>query len=374
MPGDLQPNPEALLRGATAWIRQETPTGDVDAVGRLVALVERQSQEAGLVTDRFVCVGHADGLRVRAPWRRGRPGILILAHLDTVHAVGSLVEQPIRVDGDRLYGPGSYDMKGGAFIALQALQTLVGAGAATALPVTILFVPDEETGSLSSRTVTETEARQHKYALVVEPCRDGGAVVTQRSGSARFKLRFNGKAAHAGIDHAAGRSAIAEMARQILRVEAMTESTRRLTLNVGTARGGTRANIVPDRAEIEVDARFPDQATGEAIVNYLQRLRPDDPDVELAVDGGISRPAFQRTEDVARLYEIARAAAADVGFDLPETATGGASDANLTAPIIPTLDGLGVDGGGAHTMTEHLLISSLAPRCALLIKLMQRLV
>ena len=304
---------------------------------------------------------------VSSPWGRDEPGILVLSHLDTVHDVGTLAGPlPFRHEGDIAYGPGIYDMKGGALIAFAAVRHLIASGRKTTLPIRHLFVSDEEVGSPTSRAFIEREAKRAKHVLVTEPAREGGKVVTARKGTARFDLRVTGRLAHSGARHQDGRSAIKELARQILDLEAMTDYASGVTVNVGVIKGGSRANVVPDHASAEIDMRVPNPKIGDKAIARVLALKPYDKDTTLEITGGLNRPGYEKSRAIGRLFEQARALAADIGFTLEDVATGGGSDGNFTAATVPTLDGLGVDGKGGHTHYEQIYVSSLvrARRCS----------
>jgi glutamate carboxypeptidase len=293
-----------------------------------------------------------------------------------VWANGTLGRRPVTIEGDKVFGPGIYDMKSGDHIAFYAYRHLVRQGRETKLPVTFLFVSEEEVGSPTSRALIEETARNAKYVLVMEPGRPGGAVVTSRKAVGRFAMRVAGISAHAGANHENGRSAVAELARQVLALEAMTDYARGITVNVGVASGGTPgfANVVPDRAAAEIDFRAPDMASSEELVRRIAGLAPLGKDVALEIEGGVNRPPFERHDGVKRLYEHAKSCAEALGQGLPEVATGGGSDGNFTAALgVPTLDGLGAVGAGAHAEHEHILISSLEPRVQLMLRLFETL-
>ena len=266
-------------------------------------------------------------------------------------------------------------MKAGAYIAQHAYRHLVRHGRQTPLPITFLYIPEEEVGSPISRAVIEREALANKYVLVTEPARDGGKIVTARKGVLQFWLRTKGRPSHAGASHQEGRSAIREMARQIVRIEEMTDYDLGITTNVGVISGGTMMNVVPSECRAEVDARVPTPEGAEALCREILNLQPFDPDVELEITGGINRPPFIRSEGVAALFDHAKGLAAEIGFELEECKlTGGGSDGNFTAAIgVPTLDGLGADGHGAHSHHEHIFYSSLVERTALMIRLFETL-
>jgi glutamate carboxypeptidase len=364
---------ETIVRGIERWVEIESPTGEVTAVNRMIdrvaadladvpVRIERLPGRSGFA-DTLVARTHGDG-----------HGILVLSHVDTVHPIGTLATSPCRRDGDRLYGPGVYDMKGGAYLALDAFRRVARAQSAR-LPITFLFTPDEEVGSPFSRERIELEARRARYALVTEPARDGGKVVTSRKGVGRFEAAATGVPAHSGSRHRDGRSAIDEMARQVLAIVAMTDYGRGITTNVGKISGGTAPNVVAEHCRISIDLRVPDEAAGEEMQAKILGLAPTDPGVKLAVTGEMNRPPFKRTPAGAALFQHARKLAAELGFDIAEApTTGGGSDGNFTAALgVPTLDGLGIDGDGAHTGWEHALISSIEPRTRLMQRLLETL-
>ena len=369
-----------LLAGLQQWIAIESPTNDAAGMARMADQAQADYEAFGARVERLAgCDGVGDHVLATdarhcpPEWREG-PGVLLLSHLDTVHPVGTLArDNPMRIEGDRLYGPGAEDMKGGTYIAMAALRQIAREGRRTGLPIRHLMVSDEEMGSPTSRAHIEREARRAKYVLVTEPARSGGKIVTARKGVAFFTLTAHGRPAHAGVEHHLGRNAIREIAHQILALEAMTDYARELTVNVGLVRGGSRVNVVPEWASVEVDVRMPNPAIGEEIVQRIRGLRPRDPDVTLTIEGGINRPGYEKTPQIAALYEHARALAAEIGFDLVDLKTGGGSDGNFTAAYAPTLDGMGVDGDGGHTHEERLYISSVIPRTRLLMRLMETL-
>ena len=318
--------------------------------------------------------GFGDHLMVSSPWGRDEAGILVLSHLDTVHEIGTLAGPlPFRFEGDIAFGPGIYDMKGGACIALAALRHLIRTGQRTKLPIRHLFVSEEEVGSPTSRELIEREAARARYVLVTEPAREGGKVVTGRKGTARFDLRVTGRSAHSGARHQDGRSAIKELARQILDLEAMTDYSSGVTVNVGVIRGGTRANVVAEHASAEIDMRVPNPEIGAKAIARLLAVKPHDADTIVEISGGLNRPGYEKSPAIAKLFEHARELASRIGFELEDLTTGGGSDGNFTAALVPTLDGLGVDGKGGHTHHEQLYISSLVPRATLLLRLMETL-
>lgn len=371
---------DELLAGISGWIAVESPTDDADGVARMASQAQADYEAFGARVERIDGrEGFGDHVlavddRHCPPDAAAGPGVLLLSHIDTVHPVGTLArDNPLRIEGDRLYGPGAEDMKGGTYIAMAALRQIAREGRSTRLPIRHLMVSDEEMGSPTSREHIEREARRAKFVLVTEPARSGGKIVTARKGIANFTVTAHGLPAHAGVEHHLGHNAIREIAHQILILEAMTDYARELTVNVGLVKGGSRSNVVPEWASVEVDVRMPNPAIGDEIVQRIRAMKPVDPGVTLTIEGGINRPGYEKTPDIAALYEHARTLAADIGFDLVDLKTGGGSDGNFTAALAPTLDGLGVDGDGGHTHEERLYISSVLPRTRLLMRLMETL-
>lgn len=364
---------ETIVARTMQWVSIESPTRHVAGVNAVLDAVAEQVASTGVGLER--APGHdglGDILVLRAGPRTSAPSTLILSHVDTVHPIGTLASGlPCRIEGDRLYGPGVYDMKGGACLALSAFLDVAVAGMAAG-PVTYVFTPDEEIGSPTSRALIEAEARGARRVLVTEPGRDGGKVVTGRKGVGRFDVVVEGRPAHSGTRHQDGRSAIREAARQILAIEAMTDYARGITTTVGLVSGGTAANVVPQWARFAVDLRAVDAASAEERCAAILALAPTDPDVRISVQGGMNRPPWPRSEGDAALYRLAEAHARDFAMPFGEVPlTGGGSDGNFTAALgVPTLDGLGIDGDGAHTLQEYGLISSIAPRAELMRRLL----
>jgi glutamate carboxypeptidase len=366
---------ETLLAGIRGWVEQETPTDAPDRISALMEGIAAEARGFGARTERVPGRdGFGDHLVVRSPW--GDPaekGILVMSHLDTVHGLGSLARMPFRVEDGIAYGPGIYDMKGGAYLAFAALRALIEEGRNVALPVTHLFTSDEEVGSPTSVGLIRDLASRAKYVLVTEPAREGGKIVTARKGAARFEVQVKGRPAHSGSRHQDGRSAIEELARQVLILQGMTDYARGITVNVGRIWGGTRANVVAEEAHALVDMRVPSPAIAEEMVAKVMGLAPIGPDVTVTVTGGLNRPPYEKLPGIAALFEHAKGLAAEIGFDLQDLKTGGGSDGNFTADLAPTLDGLGVDGKGGHTDYEQLYVASLVPRARLLRRLLETL-
>lgn len=365
-----------LIEGITAWVEIESPTSDKTTVDRMIDRVQQDLAGLPIALERMPGKnGYADILAARTPGAEEKPGILVMSHIDTVHPVGTLSGPlPIRRDGDKLYGPGIFDMKGGAYLAMDAFRRVVAAGSHK-LPITFLFTPDEEVGSLTSRAVIEREAKHARYVLVTEPARDGGKVVTSRKGVGRFEVTATGVPAHSGARHQDGHSAIKEMARHVLAIEAMTDYARGITTTIGKISGGTAANVIPEHCRMSVDLRVRDAASGEEMQAKIRGLEAHDPDVKLAVTGGMNRPPFEKSAAIEGLLKHAQGVARGIGIELTDTVmAGGGSDGNFTAFMgVATLDGLGIDGDGAHTHWEHALVSSIEPRLRLMQGLLETL-
>jgi glutamate carboxypeptidase len=363
-----------ILDGIRRWVEIETPSDAPAQVNRLADIVADGYRGLPAAVERIAGTrGCGDHLVARSSWGQDVPGILVLSHLDTVHPMGFIERLPFSVQGDAAFGPGIYDMKGGAYLAYHAFRQLCANGAPSPLGITQLFVSDEEIGSPTSRALIEAEGQKAKYVLVTEPARDGGKIVTGRKGVGRFEVFIKGKPAHAGTRPQDGRSAIRELANVIQTLEAMNDVKRRITVTVGVVRGGTRPNVIPEEAYAQVDLRMPTIADADELVPKILDLKSRSEGVTVTVVGGLNRPPYEKGNATAALYEHAKTLAADIGFDLVDTFTGGGSDGNFTAPHTATLDGLGVDGKGAHTHFEQLYISSIEPRARLLYRLYQTL-
>lgn len=358
------------------WIRTESPTHDVAGVNLMMDLVVEQMKDAPVAIERLKGEqGLGDALILRAGPQTDEPAILIMSHLDTVHPIGTIQRDlPLRIEGDRLYGPGVYDMKASAWYCLEAFKEVARKGTA-ARPMIYLVTPDEEIGSPMTRPIIEDLARRSAYALVTEPGRDGGKVVTSRKGVGRFDVHVEGRPAHAGSRHADGRNAIYEAARQILAIEAMTDYARGITTTVGMVNGGTAVNTIPQHCSFPVDLRVETVADGEALTQAIFGLKAHNPDFKITVTGGMNRPPYERTEGTSKLFDHAKSLAAEIGFDLVSAPrVGGGSDGNFTAALgVPTLDGIGIDGDGAHTLHEYGVISSIAARQELVKRLLETL-
>ncbi len=361
---------QMLLRSTIeTLVRLESPSTDKAAVDRCGAAVVHMLEDMGATVTRFPQTDRGD--HVRAEFAGGPRQVLLLGHFDTVWNVGQLDRMPIREEGGRLYGPGVYDMKASIAVAMLAVQAAVSAGATPR--IVMLWTTDEEVGSTTSRALIESEARASDAVLVLEPSLPGGAVKTQRKGCGEFTLSVHGVSAHAGIDPRKGASAIHELAHQIVALERLRDLDRGVSVNVGTVTGGTRGNVVAEEARAVIDIRVPSSEDAQRIEAAVRALRPHNSAVRMEIEGGFERPPLERTEGVIRLYQQARAVAAELGRELAEGATGGGSDGNFTAALgVPTLDGLGPEGDGAHALHEHVVIADLPWRAAFLAALMQK--
>lgn len=360
--GDI--GPDRLVDGIREWVACETPPHDEPRLREFAELVSHQARQAGLRT-ALIPVGASKLplLQIIADSPTAQKPVLILAHYDTVHPVGTLQRNRVRIEDGRMYGPGTYDMKAGGYLALQAMTTLYRA-AQPARPVELLFVPDEETGSRLSRATIETRARDAAVALVAEPARSGGHCVTSRKGTGFVNLTAIGRPSHAGVDHANGRSAIREILHQALALEALTDYTQGITFNVGKIEGGTNRNVVPERASLQADFRVVTKEQAQRVVERVSALTPVIDGVKLEVEAALNRPPFERGPQVDRLLARAQRVARATGFTLDEVPlTGGGSDGNFTAALgVPTLDGLGAEGDGAHTLHEYITLATLPQR------------
>jgi glutamate carboxypeptidase len=365
---------EKILDGIRSWVEIETPTEAPAQVNKLGDLIAQSYDDLPASVERIEGrAGCGDHLVARSAWGQDAPGILVLSHHDTVHPMGFIKRLPFKVDGDRAYGPGIYDMKGGAYLAYHAFRQICANGARSPLGITQLYVSDEEIGSPTSRALIEAEGRKAKYVLVTEPARDGGKIVTGRKGVARFEVFLKGVPSHAGTRPRDGRSAIRELGNVIQTLEALNDVSRGISVNVGVVRGGTRPNVIAEEAYAEVDMRVPTLADAEEMVPKILGLKSRTEGVSVKVTGELNRPPYEKSNAGAALFEHARTLAAELGFALADVSTGGGSDGNFTAPLTATLDGLGVDGEGAHTHYEQLYISSIEPRARLLHRLYQTL-
>ena len=357
---DLPFDTEAMMATLRRFVECESPSYDASAVSRMAALAAEEMTAMGASVERIAGQG-GFGDCVRARFGGDESGVLVVGHLDTVHPLGTLQELPWRrVDG-LCHGPGILDMKGGIVIALAAIAALGKAGIATPLPVTMLFNSDEEVGSPSTRGLIEEEARRHRYVLIPEPARRSGAVVVGRHAVARYRLVTRGKPSHAGLRLNEGRSAIQEMAHQVIAVDRLSEPD--CTFSTGVIHGGQWVNCVARQCEAELLSVSTSEAALERGRRALQDLRPTAPGTDVEVVPGVVRPFWHANAKDRALFEKASRIAAELGIDLVGEASGGGSDGNFTGAMgIPTLDGLGARGDALHTLEEHIVVDSLAER------------
>jgi glutamate carboxypeptidase len=365
---------DAMLEGLRPWVECESPTFDAASVNRMMDLASRALVLAGARIERIPGrMGFGDCVRATFPHPEPHvPGILVMGHMDTVHPIGTLEKLPFRREGNRAWGPGIYDMKGGNYLALEAIRLLARAGRATKRPVTMLLTSDEEVGSPSTRDVIEAEAARHRYVLVPEPARPDGGVVTGRYAIARFNLEATGRPSHAGARLSEGRSAIREMARKLIDIEDMT--TEDCTFSVGVINGGQWVNCVTTTCTGEALSMAKRQEDLDSGVARMLALSASSNDVAFAVTRGVTRPVWEPDAKGTALYETARRIGVGIGLTLNAQSAGGGSDGNFTGAMgIATLDGLGVQGAGGHTLDEHILVDSLAARGRLMAGLLASL-
>ncbi len=363
---------EWVLETAEALVRLESPTTDKAAVDRCGAELTSRLEAIGGRVTRLSRPERGDHLL--AEFGCGESQILLLGHFDTVWPVGQLDRMPLTRSNGRLHGPGVFDMKAGIAIGMLATRALLETGARPSHRIVMLWTTDEEVGSGSSREAIEEEARRSAAVLVLEPSLPGGAVKTSRKGCGGYRIVVRGIAAHAGIEPQKGASAIQELAHQILRMNGFQDLSRGISVNVVQVSGGLRSNVIPDEARAVVDVRVPTAAGAAEIDRAFRALKPVDGRTTVEANGGFDRPPLERTEQIARLYEEAREVARELGQELAEGGTGGGSDGNFTAVLgVPTLDGLGAIGDGAHALHEHIDIETMPGRAALVAGLIGRI-
>ncbi len=361
-----------IVETIEALVRLESPTTDKAAVDRCGAELERRLAAMGARITR--AARSAAGDHLRAELGAGAEQILMLGHIDTVWPVGQMARMPLRHADGRLYGPGTCDMKAGVAIAMLAARALDARRPAVPVRLVLLVTSDEETGSATSRALIEEEARRSRAVLVFEPSLPGGAVKTSRKGCGEFQIAVRGIAAHAGIEPGKGANAVHELADQVLALERLQDAERGVSVNVNVVGGGTRSNVIAESARADVDVRVVTRADAARVEAAIRGLRPIRRGTSLTITGGVDRPPLERTAAVARMYELARQAGTELGIDLGEGSTGGASDGNFTAALgVPTLDGLGAVGDGAHALHEHVDLASLPLRAALAAGLVARI-
>jgi len=356
-------------------VELESPSESKPALDRLGQFIAAQLHDVGATVevvpqttagDHLIATFGGANAVPSAPAVHSGP-IVTLCHIDTVWPLRTLATMPWREEDGKLRGPGVYDMKASTAMLLTVLRYFRNTQTQPSHLLRMLFTTDEETGSATSRALIEAEAKNAALVLCLEPALANGALKTFRKGTGDFIVTAYGRAAHAGADHAKGVNAIEEIARQVMALHQMTNYELGTTVNVGVVSGGTVSNVVPDRAQIEVDIRVSTMAEGERMVKTILNLEPQLPGARLKVTGGLNRPPMERTPQIIAAFQKAKAIGAGLGLDLLEGSTGGASDGNFTGALgVPTLDGLGAVGNGGHAIDEHVIASSLPERTALL--------
>ncbi len=366
-------NHEWLLEFIEALVAIESPSDDPVAVNRCGAELASRLEAIGGAVTRVSSASAGDHLRVS--FGSGPKQILLLGHFDTVWPIGQLARMPLKREGGKLYGPGVFDMKAGIGLATLATRAVLEHGLLTGHRIVMVWTTDEEIGSATSRALIEAEAARSSAVMVFEPSLPGGALKTSRKGVGQFEMVATGVSAHAGLDPGKGVSAIRELARQIIAIDALQDPASGVTITVGTVAGGTRVNVVPAEARAVIDARAVTRADADRVQQAMRALKAQLPGASLLVTGGFERPPLERTAGVVELFEQAKAVAAEIGVVLEEGSAGGGSDGNFTAALgIPTLDGFGAVGDGAHATHEHVDIEALVPRAATISGLLARIV
>ncbi|PYP90238.1 MAG: peptidase M20 [Blastocatellia bacterium AA13] len=369
---------QELLELIRWLVEQESMTRVAAATTAIAENLAEKLQADGVQVDTFTDARYGTNVRARYPLENSSESasdnkqLLIIGHIDTVWPMGTLAQRPFRIEDGRAYGPGIFDMKSGVGLAVFVLRTFKKLGRATRRPVTLLLTCDEETGSHFSRELIEEEAHRSKAALVLEPPIPGGRVKTGRKGGGEFELLIKGRAAHAGNDPRGGISAITELAHQTLAINAMSDYDVGTTLNVGVVSGGVLCNVIAADARASIDMRYSVVAEGERILRAFAALKPVLDGAKVEIRGQINRPPLVRNPSIVKLFEHARELAGYIGFELGEGSVGGGSDGNFVAALgVPVLDGLGVDGDGAHAEHEHIIIDDIPRRAALLAALIE---
>jgi glutamate carboxypeptidase len=366
-----------LLALTSALVAAESPSGDPEGSAEVVSLIAKAASGISGVNsvERFASEGFGEHIAMRAfAKNEGSRSIMILGHTDTVHPRGTIKDRPWRTAGNRIYGPGIFDMKVNCAVALEALRACEAVGLQTRSAVTILLTCDEESGSPGGRALVEAEAKKSRAVLVLEPPASGGRAKTGRKGTGMFTIEVKGRAAHAGLDPEKGVSAVLELAKQTVRLHELNDPDMGTTVTVNVVHGGTHSNVIPEEARAEIDLRFTSTDAGAKTERRILTVAPFDPEATITVHGGINRPPLERTQSVKSLYAHARALASLLDFDLGEASVGGASDGNFVGALgVPVLDGLGVQGDGAHAAHEHINCDDIPTRGALLAALIATL-
>ena len=348
-------------------VELESPSHDVERSKAVVAWIENKASELSLdlQIEKVFADGYGEHLLIRAFPSDERP-VLLLGHTDTVHPVGTKENNPTRLEGDKFFGCGIFDMKANIVLMLEVLRFFGESGLKPARPITILLSCDEEVGSYTGRALVEQEAKKAEMCFVLEPSA-AGRVKTGRKGTGMFTVKAHGIPAHAGLEPEKGASAILELTRQIEKIHWLNHPEIGTTVNVCVMKGGTATNVIPEHAQCSVDVRFASMDEAARIDKEIRELKPFDDRVSLEILGGVNRPPMERTDAVVALYEKAKLVAASFDYKLGETQVGGASDGNFVGALgVPVLDGLGIAGNGAHTLEEHILVSDISKRATLI--------
>lgn len=348
-------------------VETESPSGDEEGSKAVVSLLAGAAETIeGVTVERLPSLNYGEHVRIASGSSQSQP-VVIIGHTDTVHPRGSILERPWRIADGKAFGPGVFDMKANCALGLEVMRAFAEMNLLEKHAVVLLLMCDEEAGSLTGRAIVEAEARKAKAVLVVEPPAPGGKIKTGRKGTGIFSMHVRGRAAHAGLEPEKGASAILEACRQTVRLHEFNALGGGIRVNVGVIHGGTVSNVVAAEAHAEIDARFSTAEEAATIDAALRSLTPFDERVQLTITGGINRPPLERSAQVIGLFERAKEIAASLGFELEETQVGGASDGNFAAAVgAPVLDGLGIDGDGAHAAHEHILLEDIPRRGALL--------
>ena len=363
---------QRVIERMRRYVEMESPSRSVGHIRALAGTIAADLRALG--ADIEVVDAPEYGAHVVARIGSGSDHLVVLSHMDTVHPIGTLATQPFRITADRVEGPGTYDMKAGIATAVEALLLIQRRGKRPSRPIVFIITSDEEVGSHSGLQLIKRHVEGANSVLVTEPCVAGGGAKTSRKGVLTFQLTIEGRAAHAGTHPQNGVSAIVELAHQIQHIMTLADHAKGTTLNVGVVNGGTASNVVPAHAFAEIDVRVMNAEETQRIDAALLNLQPKHPDAKITVEPTERRPPLERGDHVVALYQRVRGIAAEIGFDLPEGSSGGGSDGSFTAAMgIPTLDGLGPDGGGAHSIDEHVLVADLPLRLALFTRVLESL-
>jgi len=369
----IAPREKQILADLRKLVEIESPSDDKLALDSCGKLLLTWATGAGAKTRIHRHTRHGDHLEISFPGAQGEAPLLLLGHFDTVWPMGTLAQMPFQVKSGRAWGPGVYDMKAGIVFAFHALAAVREVRGELPRPVTLLLVSDEEIGSGSSRELTESVAQRCAAVYVLEPAQGKeGSYKTWRKGISDYGIKVTGRSAHAGVDFGKGANAIVEMSRQIAQISELTDLEKGITVSVGTIQGGTRTNVVPEECRAHFDVRAIKTSHSKQLDKRFKSLKPFDPNCRIEVTGGINRPPMERSKRGIALFMQAKALADRLGFTLTEAGTGGGSDGNFTAALgIPTLDGMGAVGEGAHAAHESIFLKHIVPRTTLLAGMLQ---